>query len=236
MAKFTITREAARELLVATGLLAAPNYTDTRLLQRIREYNSLTDDQRSEVQEPRLIKLQNQVMLANTRADIVVLKDDEPAETPKKGRASTAVEEKADSDEEKNEKPKKKKRPKYDDDDNPKKKPKPPEYKPAPPTMPQERDMTQVRKLERAAAGTGRKRRAKPKRGVGIKDVCLDSLAKASKKRPVTRGMIQGVVIDKYPERDAAALRATVKYYVPGYLRRMGYDVKQNDNGFWLED
>lgn len=220
MAKFVISRENAVALLVASGLLSASGYSDKRLAQRMQNYDELPDELKAKVKDGRLSRLQNQLLLAIARGDEVELageavKEEKPA---KKGeRAHVIIV-----------------------DDPPREKKPPPA-----PVMPQKRALQEKKLAERRVKDARKRReekkreekgpRSMPQRGVGIKEHLVGMLSEASKKNPAARDKLTASVVRTFSDRDPGRLKRTVKYYVPGYLRKMGYDVKSSPDGYWIE-
>lgn len=206
MGVFKITKESAVKLLQATGLKNAANYDDKRLLQKLQAYQDVDEDKRGGVSDPPLVKLQSQLMLALARADEVRLDTAAPAKAKPEEEPEAAVPEK------------------------PKKPVKAPPVK-AKPAAHSEPEPEKGPKAKPAKAGAPDKSRG---RGVGINVVMLDMLRKATPAKPVTKDQIHDKLKKEFPERDEAAMRGTINYYIPGYFSRGGYVIGSSDKGFWM--
>ncbi len=71
----------------------------------------------------------------------------------------------------------------------------------------------------------------------GIYATLLRVLQRASKAAPVTKVQLLEMMIEKFPERDADGMRATIARCVPSYFtKKKGVTIKSNPSGgYWME-
>ena len=76
----------------------------------------------------------------------------------------------------------------------------------------------------------------KAPRTVGVVQSIIDALKSASKKKPITRDAILKILVKKFPDREASAMKKTISSQVPGALKTEKGIVVSTDGkgGYWI--
>lgn len=75
----------------------------------------------------------------------------------------------------------------------------------------------------------------RPKSENSIEANVVRMMTQANAADPITKNDMMAVLMERFPERDAVAMRDTLNKLVPSMLRKAGHDVKKNTAGWWID-
>lgn len=85
---------------------------------------------------------------------------------------------------------------------------------------------------DRAKPAAGKAGRPKSENSIEANVVRMLSTANAAD--PITKRDMLAVLVERFPDRDADAMRDTLNKLVPSMLKKSGHDVRKNTAGFWI--
>jgi hypothetical protein len=105
-----------------------------------------------------------------------------------------------------------------------------------PDTVPEEAPPEERKKGKKEKAPKEKPEKVGGVQKVGVIDLIISRLKKASERKPVGKRDLLEDLKEKFPDRAAEGMMSTIHTQVPSTLRKRGLDVRRNEKGFWIAD